>query len=104
MSYVALKDEFGFPLFDENGEWITAWVDDNPTPIDDGWAVCDFSGFKTKPHDLVKNWDGAMVGRRFVDKRNPQDFVKGVKERPFINPRPESVDVFLEAPVRAEDL
>ena len=68
-------------------------------------AICDASGFKVKLADLVKQWDGAMVARRFVDRRNPQDFVRGVPDKsalPFS--RPESPDVFLSSPVLPEDL
>jgi hypothetical protein len=49
-----------------------------------------------KLNALVKQWDGAMVDSRFVDRRNPQDFVRGVPDRsdlPFA--RPESPDVFI---------
>lgn len=59
-------------------------------------AICDASGFKVKLNALVKQWDGAMVDSRFVDRRNPQDFVRGVPDRsdlPFA--RPESPDVFI---------
>lgn len=68
-------------------------------------GICDFSGFKVKLKNMVKNWDGAMVDKRFVDKRNPQDFVRGVPDRqdlPFA--RPESPDVFIEGIIRPEDL
>lgn len=72
-----------------------------PGPI----AICDASGFKVKLSALVKQWDGAMVDKRFVDRRNPQDFVKGVPDRqdlPYA--RPEGPDVFIESIVRPEDL
>lgn len=70
-------------------------------------AICDASGFKVKLRDLVKQWDGAMVAQRFVDRcQHPQDFVKGVPDRsdlPFA--RPETPDVFIESgDVRPEDL
>lgn len=70
-------------------------------------AICDFSGFKVKLSDLVKNWDGAMVASRFVDRRNLQDFVRGVPDRqalPFA--RPEGPDVFIDPldPVSPSDL
>lgn len=59
-------------------------------------GICDASGFKVPLRNLVKQWDGMMVDRRFLEKRNPQDFVKGVPDRsnlPFA--RPESPDVFV---------
>lgn len=61
-----------------------------------GVGICDASGFKVPLENLVKQWDGARVDRRFVDKRNPQDFVRGVRDDqslPFS--RPEAPDSFL---------
>lgn len=46
-----------------------------------------------------------MIDRRFVDRRNPQDFVKGVPDKqalPFS--RPEAPDNFIEGIIRPEDL
>lgn len=43
-------------------------------------AICDLSGFKIKWRNLVRQWDSALVDRRFVDRRNPQDFVRGVQD------------------------
>lgn len=68
-------------------------------------AICDASGFKIPQTDLVRQWDGAYCDRRFVDKRNPQDFVRGVRDDPSLKvARPESPDVFLSSLVRQEDL
>lgn len=59
-------------------------------------AICDFSGFKVPADELARNWDGQMVHRRFADKRNPQDFVRGVRDdQRHPNPQPEAADVFL---------
>lgn len=67
-------------------------------------AICDASGFKCYADQLVKQWDGAMVLPRFLDKRNPQDFVTGVRETQPQFTRPEAPDVFLSAPVLPGDL
>ena len=59
-------------------------------------AICDFSGFKVPADELVRNWDGALVWKKFLDRRKPQDFVRGRRDdmrNP--NPSPESEDVFL---------
>jgi hypothetical protein len=32
-------------------------------------AICDASGFKVKLSALVRQWDGALVDRRFVDRQ-----------------------------------
>lgn len=58
-------------------------------------AICDLSGFEYPMDDLVKQWDGAMVHKSFVDKRNPQDFVRAVKEHIPRVTRPEAADTFL---------
>lgn len=54
------------------------------------------SGFKVKHSDLRRQWDGEYVYYRFLDKRNSQDFVRGVPDgRPLRNARPEPADTFL---------
>lgn len=68
-------------------------------------AICDASGFKFPLKSLVKQWDGAMVHPKFLDRRNPQDFVRGVPDRqdlPYA--RPEAPDVFIEGIIGPEDL
>lgn len=67
-------------------------------------AICDASGFKCYADELVRQWDGAMVLPRFLDKRNPQDFVRGVAERQPRISRPEPADTFLASPVLPGDL
>lgn len=68
-------------------------------------AIDPASGFKVPLRNLVRQWDGEMVDYRFVDKRNPQDFVRGVPERqdlPFA--RPEAPDQYITTPVTPDDL
>lgn len=68
---------------------MTSW----PSPK----AICDLSGFEFPHTEMVKQWDGAMVAKRFVDKRNPQDFVRGVPDDQSLPwTRPEAPDVFLQ--------
>jgi hypothetical protein len=67
-------------------------------------AIDPASGFKVPLRNLVKQWDGEMVDRRFVDRRNPQDFVRGVKDNsapPFA--RPEVPDTFIADNILWED-
>lgn len=73
----------------------------------EGVGICDASGFKVPLGDLVKQWDGAYVDRRFVDKRRqPQDFIRGVPDDqrlPFA--RPETTDTFIDpGSVTGDDL
>ena len=67
-------------------------------------AICDQSGFKCYADELVKQWDGAYVLPQFCDKRNPQDFVTGVREHQPSFSRPEADDVFIAAQVLPSDL
>jgi len=73
-----------------------------PSPV----AICDASGFKVSLSNLVKQWDGVMVDRRFVDRRqHPQDFVRGVPDNQSLPySRPESADQFISTPVLPSDL
>jgi len=69
-------------------------------------GICEASGFKFPLSQLVRQWDGAMVHPRFLDRRNPQDFVRGVPDDQRVpNPRPEAADTFLSTnEVTPEDL
>ena len=67
--------------------------------------ICDASGFKLPQTEMVRQWDGAYVGRRFRDIRNPQDFVRGVRDDMSLQvARPEQVDAFITTPVTQDDL
>ena len=57
-------------------------------------AIDPASGFKVPLSSLVKQWDGELIHDRFVDKRNPQDFLRGVKDKQSLPySRPEMPDV-----------
>ena len=65
-------------------------------PSREGRFICDMSGFDFPRGQAVKNWDGAMVHRRFADVRNPQDFVTGRRDNEALPwSRPEADDTFL---------
>ncbi len=62
------------------------------------------SGFKVPHRNLVRQWDGEYVDRRFVDKRNPQDLIKARPDNPILeNAQPEPADQFLYEPILWED-
>lgn len=73
-------------------------------PHPEARGICDASGFEYPLRELVRQWDGAMVAPRFLDRRNPQDFVQGIRESTLPYTRPEAPDEFLTAPVLPEDL
>lgn len=59
-------------------------------------GICMRSGFQYPLSELVREWDGLLVHRRFCDKRNEQDFVTGVRDVDPPRPRsPEPADVFV---------
>jgi hypothetical protein len=73
---------------------------DHPGPI----AIDPASGFKVPHRNLVRQWDGEYVDRRFVDRRNPQDLIRGTTQSAvIINPRPEPTDVFIATNILWED-
>ena len=52
---------------------------------------CDFCGRKGKSSDAMKTWNGFYVCRHHKEARNPQDFLKGVREQqaiPWSRPDP----------------
>lgn len=61
------------------------------------WRICDRCGWKRRAEDTAKEWTGLIVCRdTCLDVRNPQDFVRGVRDRQAVpNPRPEPPDRFL---------
>ena len=75
-------------------KWSTFIGEDSDHFKEGDWNVIDdMTGFKVKASETVKQWDGARTARPL--KRNPQDFLRGRKERirtPFA--RPEATDVF----------
>jgi hypothetical protein len=42
--------------------------------------ICELCGAKRKSQDGIKTWDGHYVCRSHKEARNPQDFVRGVRE------------------------
>ena len=72
----------------------------------DALAICDLCGFRFYHSQLKKRWDGLMVCGPDFEERHPQDTIKGIKEKLFIDDaRPEGSNTFLTATeVTADDL
>jgi hypothetical protein len=73
------------------------------------WVVLDdYSGFKVHASKCKRTWDGFVVQTKFWESRQPQDYVRGVKDKIATPPkftRPEGEDVFLTSnEVTADDL
>jgi hypothetical protein len=58
--------------------------------------ICELCGAKRKSKDGVKTWDGHYVCSSHKEVRNPQDFVRGVRENLTVPwTRPATVDTFI---------
>ncbi len=67
-------------------------------------AIDPASGFKVPLEGLRRQWDGELVDRHFIDKRNPLDFIRSRPERQNLPySRPEAPDVFLASNILLED-
>lgn len=65
-----------------------------PTQFPTPQAIDSWSGFKVNLSDLKRQWDNQYTVD--PDFRNPQDFVRGVKDDPSLPlTRPEAPDSFL---------
>lgn len=45
---------------------------------------CDLCGAKNKSSDAMKTWNGLRVCKHHKEIRNPQDFVRGIKDDPSV--------------------
>jgi hypothetical protein len=75
-----------------------------PTGAPKPQAIDPASGFKVDLDRLVRQWDNQLIFDRYVDKRNPQDFVRGIKDDqslPFA--RPEAPNQYIAQPLIWED-
>ena len=58
-------------------------------------AICDICGFEYKASELRKQWDGIMACPKDWTPRQPQDFVRGVKDDQHVPwTRDEAPDTF----------
>lgn len=58
-------------------------------------VICDRCGFKYKASSCRMEWDNLFVCPECYEERQPQDFVRGLKDNQKVPiPRPEGEDVF----------
>lgn len=60
---------------------------------------CDLCGAKTKSGDSMKTWNNLRVCKHHKEVRNPQDFIRGIKDDqsvPWSRPEPEP-DTFVQS-------
>lgn len=59
------------------------------------WRTDDFSGFSRRAEDTRELWTGLIVGKDLWEVRQPQDFVRGVKDYQGVpKPRPVPPAIF----------
>lgn len=68
------------------------------------YNVCQRSGFRALPGELVKSGYGELVLPKYSEPRNMADFVYNKAEQLEGSPRNEAPDVFITDEVLAEDL
>lgn len=60
-------------------------------------ALCDSCGFKFKSDQLKLRWDGLMVDDACWEPRQPQDFLRAIRETsnilPWTRPNTDGIDV-----------
>ena len=60
------------------------------------YEVCALSGFRAKPGQLIRRWDGFWVLPKFFEPRNEQDLLRAKSENQHGSIRPEpSTDQFI---------
>ena len=79
-------------------------LNDNAAPYPSQYEICDRTGFRLRRGHLKQEWTGLKVREQSWEKRNTQDFVRGVGDDLEGSPRPEKEDRFIEERVLAEDL
>jgi hypothetical protein len=61
------------------------------------YRISDRTGFKVRSYRTQKEWQGYIVEREVWEARQPQDFVKGVKDDQTVpEARPRQPDTFIE--------
>lgn len=69
-------------------------------------VVCDYCGYNAKASECRYTWDGFFVHAHCWEPRQPQDFVRGVRDVQTVTPtRPQVAPVFINpGDVTAGDL
>jgi hypothetical protein len=79
----------------------------NSTATEDSsnkYNICQRTGFRVKPYQLRKEWNGSLVRDESWEQRHPQEFIRPLAEDLHGAQRPESSDTFLAASIAPEDL
>jgi hypothetical protein len=71
-------------------------ADDRHYVPGDWYRICDRTGFKVRQNNTQQEWTGRFIRRQSWEKRNDQDFVRGVPDEQYVpDVRPRQLDVFI---------
>lgn len=76
----------------------------NYLPLGAVWMMSDRTGRRIASTDMRTEWNGSLVEYWWYEKRNPQDFVRGIPDYqnvPFA--RPEPPPLFVQQPLAVWD-
>ncbi len=73
-------------------------------PSNTGNNICQRSGFKAKPEQLVREWSGGLILPEYAEARNIQDFTRAHAEEQPGTRTPEAVNDFITTRVTQDDL
>lgn len=60
------------------------------------YRICDRSGFKVRSYDTKKQWNDLIVRQQSWESRQPQDFVRGVRDDQTVSEaRPRQIDIYI---------
>ena len=59
------------------------------------YNICQISGWKSRPHELLTRWDGIKVLPQYFENRHPQDYIRVRADKNEGASRPEADDTFV---------
>lgn len=78
---------------------------DSTTSVPVNYEICQVSGTRQLPSEIVKRWDGAWVREKSNDSRHPQEFLRSRSDKLIGSFSPEPDDTFLaDGEVKVSDL
>jgi hypothetical protein len=81
-------------------------ISNSNASVDTGnrYNICQRTGFRVKPGELITEWNGTQVRPNSWEPRNLQEFIRPLAEELTGPTRPEGTDTFLAASIAPEDL
>ena len=68
------------------------------------YNLCQRTGFRVKPHELVEEWNGTLVRPESFEYRHPAEFVRPLAEELTGPVRSEPSNSFVAVSIAPEDL